>query len=534
VAIVAVAIAAVAVGVALVLERQREPGRTLSLERPLTIALLALPGALTLFFAFNAGGFFPDAPAFVAIVLLVLLILRTTLSERPFAGFSSGLAAASVPLALYTVWMLLSALWSDAPARALIDADRALVYLLALVLLGSLPRTPERLRWMLRGVALAMVAVAVAGLATRLAPDVFPTAPNIANQRLSYPLTYWNGLGMLGSLAAIFCLYLTTCPYEPALVRVLASAALPPVATTVFFTFSRGAIGAGIVGLTLYLVLARPRGLLSAGIAAVPATVIAVSTAYGADLLATQRPVSAAAVDQGHHVALVVGACALAAAGIRAMLLPLDARLLTVRFDAGLRRPFAISASALGILVSALIIISHGPDRLHDQYRRFVETTHVAPSRDLRARLTDPANSGRVANWRVAMQAFSGAEATGTGSGTYGLVWDRLRPRALAVLVVHDAHSLYVENLAELGLVGFALVVSALLAIVSAFAPLRRGRDQALYAALGDDLACRAGRPRARRAGGPRPATPSHRCDPPRRWARRTSGCRWTGGHPAV
>ena len=41
-------------------------------------------------------------------------------------------------LALFAVWTLLSAGWSDAPARAMIEFDRALAYLLVVVLIGSL------------------------------------------------------------------------------------------------------------------------------------------------------------------------------------------------------------------------------------------------------------------------------------------------------------------------------------------------------------------------------------------------------------
>ena len=52
--------------------------------------------------------------------------------------------------------------------------------------------------------------------------------------------------------------------------RVLAAAPIPALACTVLFTFSRGAIGATVVGVLAYVVLARPRGLLT-GILAVGA-----------------------------------------------------------------------------------------------------------------------------------------------------------------------------------------------------------------------------------------------------------------------
>src|SRR6266496_2645574 len=88
-----------------------------------------LPGALTVYLSFNAGGFFPNTDAFVAILLAGVLIARILLAAEPFAGFSRPLAIAAGTFALYAGWTLLSAAWSDAPGRALVEFDRALLYL---------------------------------------------------------------------------------------------------------------------------------------------------------------------------------------------------------------------------------------------------------------------------------------------------------------------------------------------------------------------------------------------------------------------
>src|SRR6266545_1453148 len=127
-------------------------------------ALVLLPGALTVYLSFNAGGFFPNTDAFVAILLAAALIVRVSLASAPFAGFSRPLAIAAGCFALYAGWTLLSGAWSNAPGRALLEFDRALIYLLALVLFGSLPRSTPRVRMMLWGLALGIVVVGVAGL----------------------------------------------------------------------------------------------------------------------------------------------------------------------------------------------------------------------------------------------------------------------------------------------------------------------------------------------------------------------------------
>ncbi len=123
-------------------------------------------------------------------MLALVLIGRLLLLERPFEGLGLPFALAAGALALYAVWTLVSQAWSHAPGRAVVEFDRALVYLLALVVFGGARRQADRLAWMARGVAAAMVVLSVAGLATRTLPDVFAVAPNLAEDRLSYPLTY--------------------------------------------------------------------------------------------------------------------------------------------------------------------------------------------------------------------------------------------------------------------------------------------------------------------------------------------------------
>jgi O-antigen ligase len=445
-------------------------------------ALVVLPGALTVYLSFNAGGFFPNTDAFVAILLAAVLIVRVLLAPAPFAGFSRPLAIATGALVLYAGWTLLSGAWSNAPGRALLEFDRVLLYVLALVLFGSVPRTPGRIRAMVWSLTLGIVIVAVAGLTTRVLPDVWPTAETIADNRLSYPLTYWNSLGLLCSIGVILCLHLTSSRREPRAVRALAAAAIPLLAATLLFTFSRGAIAAGIVGLVAYLMIARPRAIASGLIAAAAPTAIAVIVAYRADLLASLHPTTPAAVSQGHGVALGVALCALLAGGLRTLLLPFDARLDFKRMPPHVRRRAAVSAAAIaGTAALVLGIALDAPTRIAHQYDRFVEAGRVGSAADLRSRLTDPANNGRLDEWDVALDGFAQNRVHGQGAGTYQTLWSRKRPTEASV---RDAHSLYVEVLDELGIVGFGLLVVTVCSIFGVFAVGARGPDRTLYAAL--------------------------------------------------
>ncbi len=278
-------------------------------RRVLAAGVPLVPGALVVYFAFNAGGFFPNTQALVAIGLLFGLAAWVAFADRPFAGLSPALAVAAVAFAGYAAWTLASGLWSESTSRALLEFNRVLLYLVALLLFGLAVRRTGQLQTLVWGLVSGIVVVCTIGLTTRLLPDVWPIGRDLVNDRMSYPVTYWNALGLLASLGIVFCLQMTTRARGSRITRVLGAAAIPLLATTVYFTFSRGAILAGGLGVVAYLVVARARGTVSGLLATVPAAAIALVVAYQADVLATEHPASEVGTSQGHHVAKVLAAC---------------------------------------------------------------------------------------------------------------------------------------------------------------------------------------------------------------------------------
>jgi O-antigen ligase len=407
-------------------------------------------------------------------------MLRVTIARNPFEGAGPGMSFGACVLAAYALLTLVSQAWSHAPARALVEFDLALVYLLALVLFGSLGHSRERLVWLLRVLAVTIVVICACGLITRLLPHVWPTTPDIANRRLSFPLTYWNALGVFGAFGVVLCLHLASDIREAPLTRVLAAIAIPIVATTIYFTFSRGGIAAAVLGVIVYALIARPKGLLSTAVAAVPTTAVALKVAYDANLLATPDPTTAAAVVQGKHVAIAVIGCAAVAGLIRGLLaIALDPRL--ERFTLARRSQVLsrrIGWSTLAALIVALVIAFNGA--LAHEYHRFVNPAPVGNASDLRARLTDPGNNGRLDLWRVGWHQFERKPLLGHGAGTFANTWAQYRIDSDFVL---DAHSLYIETLDELGLVGFLLLVGVIVLVLVRTAARARGPDRPLYAA---------------------------------------------------
>ena len=431
-----------------------------------------------------SGGFLPGPVALGATVLAVALVLWITLADQPWRALSGGYVAAAACLALLAAWTIASATWSDAAARAVVEYDRVLLYLLGFLLVGAIGRTPERLRWVVRGIALAAFVTCLCGLVTRLAPDVWSIDPGLAEGRLSYPLGYWNALGLLAAIGIVMSFALTSDDREAPVVRVLAAAAVPVLTATLLLTFSRGAMAIGVAALVGLIVVGRPRALLSGLLVAVPAAAVAAVSAYGAELLASSEPTSAAATAQGHAVALVVGLAAALAAVLRTLLLALDRRMQRVVLPGRLRRP-KVAWPALGILAAVAVaaaVALGAPDAISRQYDRFVEGGAVGRvDDDLRGRLADPGNNGRIEQWRVALDAFGREPLRGGGAGTYALDWERHRP---ATYQVEDAHSLYAEILGELGVVGLVLVLGAILLVLGGFAARARGPNRVVGGAL--------------------------------------------------
>ena len=445
--------------------------------------LLALPGVLTLYFAFNSGGMFEVTTAFGALVVLVASSVAVAVAPWPLAGLSrSGMLACGL-LALFALWTLLSARWSHAGGRSLVAFDRVLLYLAILALFACIPRTEERFRWLLRGLLAGSAVVALIALTSRLEPSLWPTATGLVGDRLNYPLTYWNTLALLVGMACILAVHHTSDEREPAAIRICAAALLPPLAATLLLTFSRGALAVTVLGILVYLIAARPRGLLGGFLAAAVPTAIALSQTYSAQLIHEGTPLLPAAVDQGHRLTLILVACAIGAAILRGLALALDSRvaalpLSTPRWQRGGR----IAAAATAALVLVAFLAAGGPSALHGQYDKFVNNTHEVSvaGAGQRSRLLDVSNDGRRPLWEVARGAYRQDPLRGTGAGTYQLQWQRHRSEGPERLY---AYSLYLEQLGELGLIGLILVVGGLLTVLIGIGRRMYGTGRAPYAA---------------------------------------------------
>ncbi len=287
---------------------------------------LALPGALTLVLAFRAGGFFPGTTAWLAIALCVAAVLQLTLADAPLAGWSRLLTALVGALGLLATWTYASGLWSGAPARAVLEYDRTLAYLLVAALAGMRGRRAGDLTAMLRWTGLAIALVALAGLLSRLLPALIPTELGFDPGRLAFPVTYWNASGILAAIGLVLLLGTCGAEREPDWARLAAAGALPAVTGALLLTFSRGGVGAAVLG-TLVLLLAAPgrRWLLVVPAVAVPSAVLVLAL-LGADRLTSEEFATAAASGERSQVLGVLAGCTIGAVLLSAVVLRLERR----------------------------------------------------------------------------------------------------------------------------------------------------------------------------------------------------------------
>ncbi len=483
------------------------------------IAVAALVGGPTVL-AFFSGGYF-DLPRLVAAAgAWALVLLAAATAERPLPrGGPARLALGG--LALLSAWTLASLLWAPLSAPAVDDAQRLLLYLgallAALAFLG--PRPAARAAEL--GLAAGALVVVGYGLGGRLLPGIVELSSGVsAAGRLEQPLTYWNAMGALAAIGSILCARLGGDATRHPRLRAAAAAATVPLGAGVYLSFSRGAILALAFGLVVLVLAARTRAQLrSAALALVAALLASVATGVFAGVRALTGSLSDREHEGAIALALLLGLAATAAL-LQLRWARREARTAAApaagspRPDEGARprpqRPRVPRLLAAGLAlaaVGALIVAAAAENRANEPAATGARTERL---RSLQ--------SNRLDYWQVALDSFAANPAIGIGSGGFRSEW--LRERTISE-PAKDAHSLYLETLAELGLIGAAFLLM-LLAGVAWCAARVLAADPALAAAdsgagrlrpargarLGLGAACPgAGRDRARRAalrrGGP-------------------------------
>jgi hypothetical protein len=429
------------------------------------VAVWLLVFGLVVYLGLKAGGFDPLVHDPVGIGAFWLLLIGVAVGALPRGRVEASAWTALALLAAFVVWTAISLGWTESVEQTWADVARVAGYLAIFSLAVCSRGAGERER-LIDAVAAGIVVVALIGLLSRLHPPWFPDAAQTvrflpeSRERLSYPIDYWNGLAALVAIGLPLLLHIASGA-RAVLFRGLAAAALPALVLILYLTLSRGGIAAAALALVLYLALAPDRlpkllTLLLAG--AGGAILIAAVSARDA---LQHGLADDTALQQGDHVLLLtIVVCAFVGAVVAAASLAL----------AGERRPGWTrysprhAAAGAAVLVLAALIAAaafDAPGRASNGWDEFKSGGAGFGS----GRLGSVGGENRYDFWRSALDENATRPLTGTGSGTFELWWAR---HATTSEPVHDTHSLYLQTLGELGIVGL-LILTAFLGSVFFF-----------------------------------------------------------------
>jgi hypothetical protein len=159
---------------------------------------------------------------------------------------------------------------------------------------------------------------------------------------------------------------------------------------------------------------------------------------------------------------------ALAAAFVPAAVDRLEAR---VRLSTSARRGLVLLVALLlaAAAVAALVRVGGPQGAVRRAYHAFNAPAPLV-GQDSSRRLFSLSGSNRSEYWRVAWREWTDHPVLGGGSGSFQRFWLRHRNNDLPV---RDAHSLYLETLAELGPLGLAFLLCALAVPLAAIGAAR-------------------------------------------------------------
>lgn len=350
-------------------------------------------------------------------------------------------------------WMALGALWSDSVERTIVEGIRTLG-LAGITLLLAWSVGPRDWPWAAAGIAVAAIVVCVLALSSRLIPSLLPSAvadAGLDTRRLAYPLNYWNAVGAWAAMTASLALS-WSAHAERWWLRGTALAGVCVALPVAYMTYSRTAAVVTLLGVGVVVALSAHRWLAVVhALAAAAGSAVAILVIRANPEIADYTGTAGAAA-----VALVVVA---AAAGCF-LVSYLTAIGGVERFRLPLRARVAATVTAVVVVLAFGAFAAPGlAERAWDSFNRPASPTRTA---DPASRLGNLSGERR-ALWAVALDSFREQPLRGTGAGTYELAWNRSPEWTHSA---RDAHSLYLEALAELGLPGLLLVLTALGALL--------------------------------------------------------------------
>ncbi len=350
-------------------------------------------------------------------------------------------------LAALALWALASAAWAHSSAQAVVEANRMLVYAVFLGLMVLIVPVRGLALWVLAGVAAVAVALALTTLVA-----LFGDAPDryFLSGRLNDPLGYVNGQANYYLLAAWICIGAAVQRRSAALAGAGAGFATLLLGIGAL-SYSRGFALAAIVSAVVVIALVPGRVRHAWALLAIAAGLV-VALPPALDLLPSLR--DGALVPEAARAA---GTGVLTGAVVSGVVWGVAVAVVRGRLAVSLR-PVVIGVLLAGTIVCLGIGVAKSSaivERVETQYRAFVTLGAGATAESGAARLVS-GGGNRYDYWRVAGKAFAERPVIGVGAGNYDVTYFRER---VTQEDIRQPHSLQLQTLGELGLVGAVLLV---------------------------------------------------------------------------
>jgi hypothetical protein len=402
--------------------------------------------------AYDQGGYSIGSRSATAIAVWWAILLGVGLTYWPRARPTREAVVVGGLLAAFAAWTFASIWWASSAEGAFVEFDRVALYL-GIFCVAVLAGTRANVGRWADGLALGIAAVGVVALLSRLFPHLFshqglPVFLPGVQGRLSFPIGYWNGLGAYLGLCYPLVLRLALLA-RAWWVRALALAPLPAVSAAIYLTSSRGGVATAAVGVIVFVAATSRRWRAFGALGATSlGSIVAVAWLLPRHELVDGPVQSSVAVSQGRSAFFLILLTCIASAAVYAA---------GERFLGSARpAPLVGKAVAAGLVLVAVIglAFSHPAHR----FQTFKETpgeTRFAGG-FVQSHLLSGSGSGRWQFWTEAVKEFESAPFKGRGAGSFESWWAQHAPFSY---FIRNAHSLYLEVLGELGVVGFLLLV---------------------------------------------------------------------------
>jgi O-antigen ligase len=406
------------------------------------------------------GGGFDVEGRHAAGILAWLLVAGLLVSPyRNQVRFAKPFALIAALLLAFSALSAFSSVWSSSTAASLTEAERGVAYLGFFSLAFLVCQTSRQRRLFVDGLFVAVALIVVLAIAERCLPGT--EIPMSESARLRFPLGYWNANGLICGIAVVFFAWQNRAG-SFTLLRWLAAALIPVALITLYLTYSRGGLAAGLVTFACLFLLSPHRlrllGVIGTGtIVALPVLLVVENNPTIAENLGgPDAPAEGRAVAVALIASMVVSVLL-----VRALLAffarkpGLSRRALKVSRDSR----FVKGVAASGAIALVLLAVVFGGQI----WSQFSSDEISFPYEDPKAQFTRLSGTGRDQFIKVAAESFANNPLTGTGAGTYRYAWAQERDTDL---VAQDAHSLYFESFAELGIAGGLLVLAMIISMV--------------------------------------------------------------------